>query len=77
VSQVIVGWYSKVTGDLATIPEFDNVTDPDNWLPVYVDAEPEKLLPRSITCPRCGRTSYNPTDIDEGYCGACHDWTRR
>jgi ribosomal protein L37E len=30
----------------------------------------------SITCPRCGRTSYNPNDIREGYCGNCHDWTR-
>lgn len=29
----------------------------------------------SITCPRCGRTSYNPNDIAEGYCGACHWWT--
>jgi len=29
----------------------------------------------SITCPVCGRTSYNPTDIREGYCGACNDWT--
>lgn len=29
----------------------------------------------SFTCPRCGRTSHNPTDIREGYCGACHDWT--
>jgi ribosomal protein S27AE len=26
-------------------------------------------------CPRCGRTSYNPNDVREGYCGACHDWT--
>jgi hypothetical protein len=26
----------------------------------------------SITCPRCGRTSYNPNDIRERYCGACH-----
>lgn len=33
-------------------------------------------LPASITCPRCGRTSYNPTDVAEGYCGACHAWTR-
>lgn len=30
----------------------------------------------SFTCPRCGMTSYNPTDISEGYCGNCHDWTR-
>jgi rubrerythrin len=29
----------------------------------------------SITCPQCGMTSYNPTDIAEGYCGNCHDWT--
>lgn len=29
----------------------------------------------SITCPRCGRTSWNPNDVREGYCGACHDWT--
>lgn len=28
-----------------------------------------------ITCPRCGRTSYHPEDIKEGYCGACEDWT--
>ena len=29
----------------------------------------------AFTCPRCGRTSHNPHDIAEGYCGACHDWT--
>lgn len=26
----------------------------------------------SITCPQCGRTSYNPTDVKLRYCGACH-----
>lgn len=31
----------------------------------------------SITCPRCGMTSYNPNDIREKYCGNCHDWTGR
>jgi hypothetical protein len=31
--------------------------------------------PASITCPRCGRTSHNPNDVREGYCGNCHDWT--
>jgi len=30
-----------------------------------------------FTCPRCGRTSYHPEDIREGYCGACRDWTGR
>lgn len=29
----------------------------------------------SITCPRCGRTSHNPIDVRERYCGVCHDWT--
>jgi hypothetical protein len=26
----------------------------------------------SYTCPRCGRTSHNPNDVRERYCGACH-----
>lgn len=29
----------------------------------------------SFTCPACGRTSRNPKDVEEGYCGHCHDWT--
>jgi len=29
----------------------------------------------SITCPRCGMTSYSRDDVREGYCGNCHDWT--
>ena len=29
----------------------------------------------SITCPKCNRTSYNPSDIAHGYCGWCHAWT--
>lgn len=29
----------------------------------------------SFTCPRCQRTSAHQKDAQEGYCGACHDWT--
>lgn len=29
-----------------------------------------------ITCPRCGLTSYHANDVEQGYCGNCHDWTR-
>jgi hypothetical protein len=29
-----------------------------------------------FTCPRCGATSHNPNDVEEGYCGRCHAWTR-
>lgn len=25
-----------------------------------------------IRCHTCGRTSFNPTDIRERFCGACH-----
>ncbi|MBN3946746.1 MAG: hypothetical protein HWQ38_09715 [Nostoc sp. NMS7] len=28
----------------------------------------------SITCPRCKKTSYNPGDILNKYCGNCHAW---
>lgn len=28
-----------------------------------------------FTCPVCSRTSYHPTDLAEGYCGACHAFT--
>jgi hypothetical protein len=30
---------------------------------------------QAITCLRCERTSYNPDDIRDGYCGHCHEWT--
>jgi len=34
-------------------------------------------LAASFTCPACGRTSYNPNDVRERYCGACNGWTGR
>lgn len=30
--------------------------------------------PDSITCPKCGKTSYHPKDISERYCGNCHEY---
>lgn len=32
----------------------------------------EKPEQQSITCPRCGMTSYNADDIEKKYCGNCH-----
>ncbi|HYJ33810.1 MAG TPA: hypothetical protein VE326_11375 [Candidatus Binatia bacterium] len=29
----------------------------------------------SITCPKCGGTSYNANDIRKGYCVKCHERT--
>ena len=31
---------------------------------------------RFFQCPRCGMVSHHPKDIEQGYCGQCHDWTR-
>lgn len=28
----------------------------------------------SITCPQCRRTSHNPNDVRERYCGACRQY---
>jgi hypothetical protein len=29
----------------------------------------------SITCPACGKTSYHPKDVENGYCVNCHAFT--
>lgn len=43
---------------------------------VVVDDEMQTTTTfHSFTCPRCGRTSHNPHDIEHGYCGNCHDVT--
>jgi hypothetical protein len=36
-----------------------------------VAAERATALP-SFTCPVCDRTSYNPPDVENHYCGHCH-----
>jgi hypothetical protein len=28
--------------------------------------------PRSYICPNCAAESFNPNDVRERYCGACH-----
>jgi hypothetical protein len=28
--------------------------------------------PQYIVCPKCGRVSHNPNDVERRYCGACH-----
>jgi hypothetical protein len=35
-----------------------------------------RMTQPSITCPKCHRTSYNPNDIREEYCGNCTEWHR-
>lgn len=31
--------------------------------------------PPSFTCPCCGAVSREPNDVEQRYCGRCHDWT--
>ncbi len=40
----------------------------ERWRAIWLGVSP------SFTCPRCGMTSHNPDDADQGYCGNCHDW---
>lgn len=35
---------------------------------------PEVCVRPAFHCPRCGAISYHPTDIDQRYCGACHQF---
>jgi hypothetical protein len=32
-----------------------------------------RIIPM-ITCPVCGMTSYNPNDVQQRYCGNCHQF---
>ena len=41
-----------------------------------IDEAPEALGGRSITCLICGRTSYNPTDVDQCWCANCNRFLR-
>ena len=35
------------------------------------------LKEKPFVCRRCGSISWHPQDMETGYCGACHDFTRR
>jgi hypothetical protein len=50
---------------------------PMERMPPQITVMPTSTIPLtpSITCPVCGMTSYNQTDIEQGYCGRCHNWT--
>jgi len=54
---------------ISVAPERGEVTH-EQLLAKLLDYPPAD--PTSITCPRCGWTSYNPHDISERYCGHCH-----
>lgn len=42
--------------------------------PELADRMAEGTQPQTFTCPKCKRTSHNPNDARERYCGACHEF---
>lgn len=39
----------------------------------YVDLH-NRTSSSSFICPDCRAESWNPHDVENGYCGVCHDW---
>ena len=54
------------------IGEYRAPVDPK---PGLVGNRLDSLGNEGYTCPVCQRTSFNPNDKREGYCGACKTWT--
>lgn len=48
---------------------------------VYCEGIQSLMEEPCYTCPRCGRISYNVSDIEHRYCGNCHtyeyNWTAK
>ncbi len=53
---------------MAQIPNMDLQT-------LVILSKQADLVPKR-RCPRCGLVTWNSTDIKEGYCGECRDWTQ-
>jgi hypothetical protein len=67
------GWYDRL--ECGHVVPYNGANVNRRRCPDCPPGPLEPVLQPSITCPRCGRTSYNLNDIREGYCGNCHDWT--
>ena len=59
-------WFPK--GKWATIQFIQQVLVEE----AVAERRPRPPNEPSIACPKCGRVSYNPNDIANQYCGACH-----
>jgi hypothetical protein len=42
--KLLVGWWSKDSGELVSIPGFDRVSDPGRWLPVSIEVSNAELV---------------------------------
>jgi hypothetical protein len=68
---------SPISQFLEMLERAEHMTSPDSMVVMYHrDSNPDDRKEEpNITCPVCGMTSYNPNDIEQGFCGNCHDWT--
>lgn len=77
------GWLEGRTALLNSVKEAaDRGIAPEEWLLSELQRDFHRMTrfysmaqEPSITCPKCFLTSYSTSDIAEGYCGNCHDWT--
>jgi hypothetical protein len=72
------GW-AGYTRELAAAGRYDQAGADEilaraNFVKVNECAIPLACLGQAFACPRCGRTSYHPKDVQERYCGACHEF---
>lgn len=68
------GWFLQVEPQLNDAGRWTNVLAVRCELGSFsITVEPLELT--LFACPRCGARSANATDLVEGYCGRCHDWT--
>jgi hypothetical protein len=62
--KTLKNWETTKTQPIRNVKLSKRVIEPTDW--------EEIVEVPSITCPRCYRTSYNPNDIEQKYCGNCH-----
>jgi hypothetical protein len=72
---VLRGKVASVAGGALPQEEGGRVDGRQDEFPTAVRPVGEgRLKATSFTCPDCGRTSWNPLDVFEQYCGNCHEW---
>jgi ribosomal protein L37E len=55
------------------------MSDPDQNVWDFLDGVPEHTGPHDrpyYRCLKCGAVSYHPEDIEQSYCGRCHQWAQ-
>jgi hypothetical protein len=71
-------WDGSGNGELAehleSILRSSAITGFVNGVMIGIQMERQEVSEPSITCPRCGKTSHNANDVEQRYCGNCHQF---